>query len=754
MLPGGSLRADSPPPPEAASPPPRQDTSPVRPSAAVRPPKALPLPSPTPRHISVPPPVAMAAANVSIAMREALKSEKYICVRETSPQNSVVIIDMAMPMQPLRFPFTADSALMNPETTKLALKAQMPGTTQDHLQIFDIVLDTKIKSHQMLEQVVFWKWITPKLLGLVTQTTVFHWSIEGDSEPTKMFDRTANLANNQIINTPEASISRPQLLKGNMQLFSVDQQSSQAHEAHAASFATFKVVGNENPSTLVCSASNTTNAGQITSKLHIIELGAQPGKPGFSKKQADLLFPLDFQDDFPVAMQVSQKYGLIYVITKAGLLFVYDLETVTAVYRNRISPDPIFLTAESSSTGAFYAINRRGQVLHATVNDATFMPSVSGQLKHDLAVILAKRDLPGAENLVVQRFQKLFAQTKCKEADELDAESPQVLLRTSETVAKFQAWARSDFLHDMSNAMPLILELAKLKSNLAANSAESDDDILKKILEEKETTCNLLLRYVDELKEDLLPWTDQASSTLVPLLWFYSCKEVQRAAIAALPKLLLSAKMAIEKGETQSRYESYVTKLSHSIIPAIVKAVKGESETELRASMVDSLNECMQIALSGANLRVEIVVAIFGPQPLDAFLKLRNALNVLQKENRVQSDAYQITSSALMQVIQWHGDNIRSYELEKRIGTPGSRWWRSPPAAAWAAGSPPVLRASSSPSASSVFSRSDGFLGSSLHPRTGGFLLLSALPPPPCIPPAASSSSSLHMYFLLSPPLL
>jgi hypothetical protein len=34
---------------------------------------------------------------------------------------------------------------------------------------------------------------------------------------------------------------RPQLVKGNMQLFSVDQQRSQALEAHAASYATFKV---------------------------------------------------------------------------------------------------------------------------------------------------------------------------------------------------------------------------------------------------------------------------------------------------------------------------------------------------------------------------------------------------------------------------------------------------------------------------------------------------------------------------------
>ncbi|XP_062203111.1 clathrin heavy chain 2-like isoform X1 [Phragmites australis] len=416
----------------------------------------------------------MAAANAPIAMREALtltslgiapnfvtfthvtmESEKYICVRETSPQNSVVIIDMAMPMQPLRRPITADSALMNPNTRILALKAQIPGTTQDHLQIFNIEAKTKIKSHQMPEQVVFWKWITPKLLGLVTQTSVYHWSIEGDSEPAKMFDRTANLANNQIINyrcdpsekwlvligiAPGAP-ERPQLVKGNMQLFSVDQQRSQALEAHAASFATFKVVGNENPSTLICFASKTTNAGQITSKLHVIELGAQPGKPGFSKKQADLFFPPDFQDDFPVAMQISQKYGLVYVITKLGLLFVYDLETAAAVYRNRISPDPIFLTAESSTTGGFYAINRRGQVLHATVNDATVVPFVSGQLNNlELAVNLAKRaNLPGAENLVVQRFQELFAQTKYKEAAELAAESPQGLLRTPDTVAKFQS---------------------------------------------------------------------------------------------------------------------------------------------------------------------------------------------------------------------------------------------------------------------------------------------------------------------------
>ncbi|XP_025805558.1 clathrin heavy chain 1-like [Panicum hallii] len=137
---------------------------------------------------------------------------------------------------------------------------------------------------------------------------------------------------------------------------------------------------------------------------------------------------------------IFRVYLIFQLITKLELLFVYDLETAAAVYRDRISPDPIFLTAESSSTGGFYAINRRGQVLHATVNDATVVPFVSGQLNNlELAVNLAKRaNLPGAENLVVQRFQELFAQTKYKEAAELAAESPQGLLRTPETVEKFQ----------------------------------------------------------------------------------------------------------------------------------------------------------------------------------------------------------------------------------------------------------------------------------------------------------------------------
>eukprot|EP00884_Botryococcus_braunii_P006634 jgi/Botrbrau1/15972/Bobra.0294s0010.1 len=406
-----------------------------------------------------------------------MESDKFICVRETGPQNSVVIIEVANPLSPLKRPITADSALMNPVSKVIALKATVAGTAGDSLQIFNLEMKTKIKSYQIAEPVIFWKWISASKLGLVTATTVYHWDMNGTSDPEKVFDRAQNLENTQIINyrvepaekwcvlvgiAPGAP-ERPQLVKGFMQLYSVDQKRSQALEAHAAAFAK---LGDK---TVISFAQKTFANNTMTSKLHVIELGSQPGATPM-KRQAELFFPPEFADDFPVAMQVSEKYGLVYVITKLGLLFVYDLETATAVYRNRISPDPIFLTANSPETGGFYAINRRGQVLLATVNEGTMVPFVSQQLNNlDLALALAKRgNLPGAEALVGHQFERLFQSGQYKEAAEAAAESPQGVLRTPETIAKFKSVAPQP-----GQSSPLLVYFGTLLTKGKLNAYES-----------------------------------------------------------------------------------------------------------------------------------------------------------------------------------------------------------------------------------------------------------------------------------------
>ncbi|KDO54435.1 hypothetical protein CISIN_1g001249mg [Citrus sinensis] len=185
-----------------------------------------------------------------------------------------------------------------------------------------------------------------------------------------------------------------------------------------------------------------------------------------------------------------------------------------------------------------------------------------------------------------------------------------------------QAWARlckclgQDFLPYMSVVMPPLLQSAQLKPDVTITSADSDNEIedsdddsmetitlgdkrigiKTSVLEEKATACNMLCCYADELKEGFFPWIDQVAPTLVPLLKFYFHEEVRKAAVSAMPELLRSAKLAIEKGLAPGRNESYVKQLSDFIIPALVEALHKEPDTEICASMLDSLNECIQIS--------------------------------------------------------------------------------------------------------------------------------------------------------------
>uniref|UniRef100_A0A453H5F5 TOG domain-containing protein n=1 Tax=Aegilops tauschii subsp. strangulata TaxID=200361 RepID=A0A453H5F5_AEGTS len=182
-----------------------------------------------------------------------------------------------------------------------------------------------------------------------------------------------------------------------------------------------------------------------------------------------------------------------------------------------------------------------------------------------------------------------------------------------------QAWARlckclgQEFLPYMSVVMPPLLQSAQLKPDVSITSAgedgESDDDgvetitlgdkrigIRTSLLEEKATACSMLCCYADELKEGFFPWIDQVATTLVPLLKFYFHDEVRKAAVSAMPELLRSAKLAVEKGQAQGRDNSYLKQLSDYIVPALVEAMHKEPETQICASILESLNESIQMS--------------------------------------------------------------------------------------------------------------------------------------------------------------
>jgi clathrin heavy chain len=222
---------------------------------------------------------------------------------------------------------------------------------------------------------------------------------------------------------------------GAMQLYSKDRGISQFIEGHAASFGSIRLDGNPQDSKVFAFAVRSATSA----KLHVVEIDAPETQTKFAKKLVDVFFPPEASNDFPVALQISQKYGIIYLVTKFGFIHLYDLETGTCIYMNRISSETIFTSCPDSTSQGIVSINRKGQVLSVKVDEDTIVPYVMSSLGSELALKLASRaGLPGADNLYQQRFEELFSAGNYEEAAKVAANSPRGFLRTPQTIQRFK----------------------------------------------------------------------------------------------------------------------------------------------------------------------------------------------------------------------------------------------------------------------------------------------------------------------------
>lgn len=301
----------------------------------------------------------------------------------------------------------------------------------------------------MGEEVLFWKWITPVTIGLVTETAVYHWNLEvGSAEaeaPRRVFERHSSLSGCQIINYRSDSSGRWLLLVGitaqqgrvvgAMQLYNVDRNVSQPIEGHCGVFAEF-MMPDATPATGPTKVFAFAVRNQNAAKLNIVEIDHREGAPVYAKKTLDLFFPPEAANDFPVSMQFSAKYSLLYVVTKYGFIHLYDASTGSCIFMNRISSDTIFVTSEYRKTDGIVGVNRKGQVLSVSLDEQTIVPYLVNTLGNtDVAINYAARNgLPGAEKLFVDRFQSLLGSGQYNEAAKIAARSPRGILRTPETI--------------------------------------------------------------------------------------------------------------------------------------------------------------------------------------------------------------------------------------------------------------------------------------------------------------------------------
>ena len=447
--------------------------------------------------------LGIAAESISFA-NVTLESEKYVCVRESGESgNSVAIVDLNNIHNMVRRPMSADSAIMNPEKNILALKLQR------QLQVFNLETKAKLKSHMSPQDVIYWRWISATVLGIVTTSSVYHWSIEDDAAPQKVFDRHASLADTQIINyrasadgkwmvligissnTVDANAFR---IKGSMQLYSKERGVSQPIDGHAAAFAELKTQDAIVPYKLFTFAVRTSTGA----KLHIVEIDHAPENPAFLKKTVDVFFPDEATNDFPVAMQVSKCYGIVYLMTKYGFIHLYDLETGACIYMNRVSGETVFVAAEQKSSNGIIAVNRRGQVLSVSVDADTIIPYILRTLNNtDLAFKLASRgNLPGADEMYLQQFHSLFSTGQYTEAIKIAANSPRGILRTPQMIEQLkQVPSQPGTLSPILQYFGMLLESGSLNQHESLELskpvlAQGRKHLLEKWLKEDKIECS------------------------------------------------------------------------------------------------------------------------------------------------------------------------------------------------------------------------------------------------------------------------
>ncbi|KAK1935936.1 clathrin heavy chain [Babesia divergens] len=381
-----------------------------------------------------------------------LGGDRYICVKESDgAAPSVAIINLHKDNDISRKPIKAEAALMNPNEPIIALKA--PLESGHFIQVFHLESKEKLGTHQFNESVVFWRWISHTMLAIVTDASVYHWTV-GKGEPTLIFSRAGRLADPStklVLYAADSqaawcmmcgiySLDQGATVDGAIQLYSTERRQQQLLEGYAGTFGKLRVSADTVDQTgllVFCEHKR----GAQTSKLHCMDIYTQrsDGAPAPLKVSKDIDQSVSTQGDFPIFVQILDSCGLVCLVTKGGLAHFHDAATATPLFTEKISNAPLFVAdakiVEGKAVGVI-AVNRMGEVVEVVVDEGRLLSSIS--CPDEVAVSLATRfGFPGSESLIMRSFEDYFSRKDYKQAALLVATLKSGALRTPEIMNRF-----------------------------------------------------------------------------------------------------------------------------------------------------------------------------------------------------------------------------------------------------------------------------------------------------------------------------
>lgn len=81
-------------------------------------------------------------------------------------------------------------------------------------------------------------------------------------------------------------------------------------------------------------------------------------------------------------MQAVDKYGVVFVITKFGYIYMYEISQSVLLYRQRITDSLIFVATKNLSEDGVICVNKAGQILQIAVDEQNFISYIIKQCTH------------------------------------------------------------------------------------------------------------------------------------------------------------------------------------------------------------------------------------------------------------------------------------------------------------------------------------------------------------------------------------
>eukprot|EP00210_Caulerpa_lentillifera_P001229 g1185.t1 len=205
-----------------------------------------------------------------------------------------------------------------------------------------------------------------------------------------------------------------------------------------------------------------------------------------------------------------------------------------------------------------------------------------------------------------------------------------------------------EFIPYLDLVMPHVIKTAGAEPDITVSNIEdedkeddeSDDDVetialggkLLKIrssaMEEKANACEMLVSYVNVLKDGFLPYLKQVTDIMVPLVKFYYNEEVREAAFQILPGLLECAIEGLNKNTGMT--PDFVKQMLEFIWQSIMDAFDHEPDLELQQTCLSSIASIVDL-LSPEYLTQDMVESCFEK------LKKKLEENESRRTDRIQA---------------------------------------------------------------------------------------------------------------------